>query len=454
MASIRRRRTRSGTISLAVLWRTVDDEQTSLTFPAPAGETAVQFRAREELVDGFRKRLELDGIDAARAWLAKQGRAEPSAEWTVDRWMGHYTDHLTSVTDGTRAEYRRMYKRTYGREFVAGHRLGAMGVNQVGRDEAALATNALAKRLSQKSVLNAKGLMFEAFAQAADRADIPVASNPFHKVKLPKAGDDGEAVAQHFLTYEQFDQLDVEIPTFWRPLVRTLVSTGMRWGEATALPVGEVKPGDGRHGPYLRVVRSWKHGEKGRVLGSPKTKKSRRTITLADEHYEQLLPLLEGRPRDALVFTNTKGDAVLSWNFHDNVWQPAIRRLQRCPAHRQEKDPCMARHDDRQPSCETAWTFTPRIHDLRHTHVAWLILEGVPLPVIQQRVGHESITTTVDTYGHLVPDVQIQAQAAASSSFRSMRALEARRTEQGEEGDDVVDGEVVDEHGVLVQFSS
>jgi integrase len=42
-------------------------------------------------------------------------------------------------------------------------------------------------------------------------------------------------------------------------------------------------------------------------------------------------------------------------------------------------------------------------HDLRHTHVAWLIAGGAPLPHIQARLGHESITTTIDTYGHLLP---------------------------------------------------
>jgi hypothetical protein len=43
------------------------------------------------------------------------------------------------------------------------------------------------------------------------------------------------------------------------------------------------------------------------------------------------------------------------------------------------------------------------IHDLRHTHVAWLIAGGLPLSNIQARLGHESITTTIDTYGRLVP---------------------------------------------------
>ena len=43
----------------------------------------------------------------------------------------------------------------------------------------------------------------------------------------------------------------------------------------------------------------------------------------------------------------------------------------------------------------------PRIHDLRHTCASWLIQAGRPLPAIQQHLGHESITTTVGTYGHM-----------------------------------------------------
>ena len=34
--------------------------------------------------------------------------------------------------------------------------------------------------------------------------------------------------------------------------------------------------------------------------------------------------------------------------------------------------------------------------------MAWLVAGGAPLPHIQARLGHESITTTIDTYGHLL----------------------------------------------------
>ena len=43
----------------------------------------------------------------------------------------------------------------------------------------------------------------------------------------------------------------------------------------------------------------------------------------------------------------------------------------------------------------------PRPHDLRHTNAGWLIKAGVPLTVIQRHLGHESIQTTSDRYGHL-----------------------------------------------------
>jgi integrase len=40
-------------------------------------------------------------------------------------------------------------------------------------------------------------------------------------------------------------------------------------------------------------------------------------------------------------------------------------------------------------------------HDLRHTHAALLIALGEHPKVIQERLGHASIKTTLDTYGHL-----------------------------------------------------
>lgn len=53
-----------------------------------------------------------------------------------------------------------------------------------------------------------------------------------------------------------------------------------------------------------------------------------------------------------------------------------------------------------------------RLHDLRHTHASLLLSEGTPMYVVQARLGHQSIATTVDIYGHVPQDADIAAGAA------------------------------------------
>ena len=49
-----------------------------------------------------------------------------------------------------------------------------------------------------------------------------------------------------------------------------------------------------------------------------------------------------------------------------------------------------------------------RVHDLRHSHIALLIEKGMQPLVIAQRVGHDSVNTTMNIYGHLYPNKQKQ----------------------------------------------
>lgn len=60
----------------------------------------------------------------------------------------------------------------------------------------------------------------------------------------------------------------------------------------------------------------------------------------------------------------------------------------------------------------------PRVHDLRHTCASWTIQRGVPLPVVQAHLGHESIQTTIGVYGHLD---RSSAQAAADAIGAMLR---------------------------------
>lgn len=72
-------------------------------------------------------------------------------------------------------------------------------------------------------------------------------------------------------------------------------------------------------------------------------------------------------------------------------------------------DDANLRHRVFEPALERAGLRRIRIHDLRHTFASLLINQGEKLKYVQQQLGHASITTTVDRYGHLMPDAHIGA---------------------------------------------
>lgn len=58
-----------------------------------------------------------------------------------------------------------------------------------------------------------------------------------------------------------------------------------------------------------------------------------------------------------------------------------------------------------------------RFHDLRHTHASLLLSKGVNIKVIQERLGHSSISLTMDTYSHLTKENEQEAVAKLSNMF-------------------------------------
>ncbi len=171
-----------------------------------------------------------------------------------------------------------------------------------------------------------------------------------------------------------------------RDLISLAVHTGLRWGEISALRVGDI---DLRR-RMISVKRAWKRdGELKWVIGSPKTVRSRRTISLSLGLVELIRPYVVNRPPDRYLFVNAFGDPIRQPVFYEYRWQRAVALAQ-----------------------TRGLTKKPRFHDLRHTHVAWLIAAGTPLPKIHQRLGHESIRTTIDVYGGLLANTDDQVDTA------------------------------------------
>ena len=49
------------------------------------------------------------------------------------------------------------------------------------------------------------------------------------------------------------------------------------------------------------------------------------------------------------------------------------------------------------------------LHDLRHTHATVMLLQGVHPKVVQERLGHAKMSTTMDLYSHVMPSMQKDA---------------------------------------------
>lgn len=386
MANVQERRNTSGTVSWRVQYR-VDGKLTSTTLYDPVA--AQEFA---DLVDRI-------GGAAARKVLIARDQAPRTMQSLAD-WMRTYVAGLDAVTAGTRAGYL-----TQINTRIAGSALGELPISAITRD--AVVTFLADLDLSTKTKRNYQGLISAALGAAAERGLIP--TNPARNIRIRQTGP---VSSMTFLSPGELAILLAEIQPAHRPLVVFLAGTGLRWGEATALLVGDVDL-DARV-PVVRVNKAWKPTGHGKhEIGPPKTRAGVRTVSLPPEVGETIRPLVEGRRQDALLFATPPGNRVTHARFSNRVWRPALRRL-------------AAEVDKDGNPIKPRLTKTVRIHDLRHTHASQLVAAGVPLNVVQKRLGHESITTTVDRYSHLAPDyLEVSAAAASLGLTQAVPAIEA-----------------------------
>jgi integrase len=261
---------------------------------------------------------------------------------------------------------------------------------------------------SPKTIANYHGLLY-AMLKDATRQGLR-ANNPCDGVKLPVREDDTEDDNEKvFLTEPEFERLHRCIAADAQDLVLAAVGTGLRWGEITALKVKDLDLEAAV--PTLRVRRAWKRsgrgefaveGDRGAYLGTPKTKLSRRQITLAPPVATVFRRAVERKGPEDLVFTAPEGGPWNRHNFYGRRWQKAVRAAQAAGLAKR-----------------------PRFHDLRHSHAAWLISAGVPLPVIQRRLGHHSIQITVDVYGGLLQETHELADAAIARALTNQQVVVA-----------------------------
>lgn len=176
------------------------------------------------------------------------------------------------------------------------------------------------------------------------------------------------------------------------------LGTGMRLGEIFGLSWDAVDVEKG----IIYVKRALVTSRAGVNFEEPKTKASRRQIPLSADISIQLrkYKALQERRKNIigdqwstlnLVITGEFGGVFNTSNFTTRYFKPLLKKIG-VPA-------------------------SFKFHDLRHTHATLLLLKGIPVKVVSERLGHSTVAMTQDTYAHVLPEMQAEVVKVLDGVF-------------------------------------
>lgn len=388
MASVEQRATKSGT-SWRLVWRRPHaKDKEYLTFYDD--RDAVRCR---KLVEGLGH-----DVTAEQAWRQHNGIPEPHLNtgggMTLGEWAAKWFPAKSGVEIGTVEKYRRNYEMHVAPVQVEGVPLCEYPLTAITPLVYSTWVATSVRAGVGPGVLQRTHVVFGQMLRDAVREKL-LTENASAHASLPRADQDEDEMPQVFLTHaEAHNFVDAMPDGLGRDVAVTLLGTGMRWGELTALQ-GRDLTRDGRF-PAVRVQRAWKYAPSvGWYLGPPKSKRSRRTLTITAELADLLTARVSPSDPEALLFRNRVGNRVALAGFRRDTWDRAVALASGWGRHKRKTVPV--------PRAPALAKF-PTPHDLRHTHASWLIADGVHLVRVSRRLGHESVATTERIYIHLLRD--------------------------------------------------
>ena len=175
------------------------------------------------------------------------------------------------------------------------------------------------------------------------------------------------------------------------------LSTGMRRGEVFALRWKNVDLERGS----LRVMESLEQTKAGIRFKAPKTDKTR-AITIPAFAVDELRRLKRQQAEELLMLgIRQSGETLVA---------PVPMGL--------PLQPQSLTHQFTRIIARVKGLPRVRFHDLRHSHATQLLLAGVHPKVAQERLGHATITTTLDLYSHVTETMQSNAAERLDAIFR------------------------------------
>ena len=355
----------------------------------------IRWRARYWGPDGKERSKTFKRKADAEKWYAAQTVDVATGAWsdpargriTVRVWSDRWISGSPQLKPKTITGYRSL---------VDNHILPSVGEVQIARLDrtavSALIRGMTADGRGASTIRNAVRVLSAVCGFAIDAGAIKY--NPCDRVALPRSRRRDITP----LTAAEVEHLADTIDPRFRTLVIFAAYTGLRAGEIGALRVGRIDLLRGRTDVVESVAEVG-----GDLIAAPTKTHQSRSVALPGFPRDLLAEHIAGRADDpeAFVFLAPDGGQLRHQNFMARFFRPAVR---------------------------AAGLDGLRFHDLRHTCAALLIAQGAHPRAIADRLGHSTVSVTMDVYGHLLPSLDEALTEGLDRTWSENRAAYSRPT--------------------------
>lgn len=356
MASVEKR-VRDGKVTWLARWRDPENKQRKRSFP------------RRVDADRF--------LTSVTADMLRGQYVDPSDRTTVSEYAWRWA---ASRPHGPRTRER---TESMIRNHIDGTTLGRRRLAGLLPSEAQAWVSERATVLAPSTLRAVVKLLRAIFTAAV--LDRLVTVSPVVRLSLPSAH--GERVVP--LTIEQVRALADAIGPAYRAMIYTQAGLGLRIGELLALRVQDVD--------FLRRTAriEWQVEPRRQTLVPPKTPRSRRTLPLPAMVADAMADHLRRFPvgESGLMFRTRTDRPHAREHYGSRVFGAAVRRA--------------------------GLPEGTSTHDLRHHYASVLLYAGESVVAVAERLGHESASLVLSTYGHLMPDSEDRTRRAVDDAWRA-----------------------------------
>ena len=312
-------------------------------------------------------------------------------------------------------EWLEIHKNTLRQSTYAGYevitrvhlipRLGKYKLNAITPEIITRTWNTMLKQGHSPTVINhCQRRLSKALNDAIRRSLID--RNPCEHATVPKIQ---EEEVRPFSNDQVVDILSKAKGAEYYSIIFTGIGTGMRRGELCALQWKDINWNEG----LIQVNRNMYRAKGATYITPPKTHWGRRTIDLNAQLIQCLKDELQKQmdngiyhgysvDQDSHMFRyTTKDNSVMFPSAVSHGFKKLLIEL--------ASDKTVIENGKEIRVGGDKALLKNKFHDLRHTHATTLLKMGIHPKVVQERLGHSSVSVTLDIYSHLIPSIQKEA---------------------------------------------